>query len=323
MPSPTSVMSPAISWPGANGRGGLNWYLSAMISVSGKFTPAALTATRTWPLASGLEGSSMSFRLSGPPGVSLIIARIGYAPSSMFRPVTALIRWWAGQRPSMLEGPVRGEEDGGALLRGIHGWPGVRPRLDAHGHGNGQRAVQFADHERSASAPRRGVRLQDRVWPAHRQQPVHARPDDRHHGERHHARHHSRQPRHDRRALPQAGLPRRHAAREDHRSQPAREQVAAGCRHRRVQSRCHQPARRDRGAMHAPGADAQEAKGLVRQMRSFLFVPGDSERKLAKGPSSGPEGLILDLEDSVATDRKKIARDMVLAYLKSANRAGP
>jgi citrate lyase subunit beta / citryl-CoA lyase len=30
-------------------------------------------------------------------------------------------------------------------------------------------------------------------------------------------------------------------------------------------------------------------------MRSFLFVPADSERKLAKGPSSGPDGLILDL----------------------------
>jgi citrate lyase subunit beta/citryl-CoA lyase len=58
-------------------------------------------------------------------------------------------------------------------------------------------------------------------------------------------------------------------------------------------------------------------------MRSFLFVPGDSERKLAKGPSSGPDGLILDLEDSVAADRKKVARGMVLAYLKSANRSGP
>jgi citrate lyase subunit beta/citryl-CoA lyase len=59
-------------------------------------------------------------------------------------------------------------------------------------------------------------------------------------------------------------------------------------------------------------------------MRSFLFVPADSERKLAKGPSSGPDGLILDLEDSVATDRKTIARDMALAYLRSANRAaGP
>jgi citrate lyase subunit beta/citryl-CoA lyase len=58
-------------------------------------------------------------------------------------------------------------------------------------------------------------------------------------------------------------------------------------------------------------------------MRSFLFVPGDSERKLAKGPSSGPDGLILDLEDSVAADRKKLARQMVLDYLKSASRSGP
>jgi citrate lyase subunit beta/citryl-CoA lyase len=58
-------------------------------------------------------------------------------------------------------------------------------------------------------------------------------------------------------------------------------------------------------------------------MRSFLFVPGDSERKLAKGPSSGPDGLILDLEDSVAADRKKLARQMVLDYLKSTTRSGP
>jgi citrate lyase subunit beta/citryl-CoA lyase len=51
-------------------------------------------------------------------------------------------------------------------------------------------------------------------------------------------------------------------------------------------------------------------------MRSFLFVPADSERKLAKGPVSGADGLILDLEDSVAADRKRIARDMALAYLR-------
>ena len=57
-------------------------------------------------------------------------------------------------------------------------------------------------------------------------------------------------------------------------------------------------------------------------MRSFLFVPADSERKLAKGASCGADGLILDLEDSVATDRKKIARDMALAYLRGP-RSGP
>lgn len=58
-------------------------------------------------------------------------------------------------------------------------------------------------------------------------------------------------------------------------------------------------------------------------MRSFLFVPADSERKLAKGPASGPDALILDLEDSVAADRKAIARDMALAYLKASDRQGP
>jgi len=58
-------------------------------------------------------------------------------------------------------------------------------------------------------------------------------------------------------------------------------------------------------------------------MRSFLFVPADSERKLVKGPQSGADGLILDLEDSVATDRKPVARDMALAYLRSNDRKGP
>src|SRR5499426_4456551 len=72
-----------------------------------------------------------------------------------------------------------------------------------------------------------------------------------------------------------------------------------------------------------PSAARDDNVDLGDKMRSFLFVPADSERKLAKGPSSGPDGLILDLEDSVAADRKKIARDMACAYLKSANRSGP
>lgn len=59
-------------------------------------------------------------------------------------------------------------------------------------------------------------------------------------------------------------------------------------------------------------------------MRSFLFVPADSERKLVKGPQSGADGLILDLEDAVAADRKLVAREMALAYLRSTDRtAGP
>ena len=75
--------------------------------------------------------------------------------------------------------------------------------------------------------------------------------------------------------------------------------------------------------MHPPGADAEETQGLRETMRSFLFVPADSERKLAKGPLSGADALILDLEDSVATDRKKVARGMALAYLEANDRKGP
>jgi citrate lyase beta subunit len=35
-------------------------------------------------------------------------------------------------------------------------------------------------------------------------------------------------------------------------------------------------------------------------MRSILFVPGDSERKLAKAAGAGADALALDLEDSVS-----------------------
>ena len=56
-------------------------------------------------------------------------------------------------------------------------------------------------------------------------------------------------------------------------------------------------------------------------MRSLLFVPGDSPRKLAKGLESGADALILDLEDSVAADRKAEARTTTLAFLKDAGSA--
>jgi citrate lyase subunit beta/citryl-CoA lyase len=52
-------------------------------------------------------------------------------------------------------------------------------------------------------------------------------------------------------------------------------------------------------------------------MRSLLFVPADSERKLAKGLESGADALILDLEDSVAAERKVAARGTALAFLKA------
>ena len=52
-------------------------------------------------------------------------------------------------------------------------------------------------------------------------------------------------------------------------------------------------------------------------LRSLLFVPGDSERKLAKSESSHADALVLDLEDAVAADRTEIARAMVLDYLRA------
>ncbi|HWU25743.1 MAG TPA: CoA ester lyase [Rhizomicrobium sp.] len=52
-------------------------------------------------------------------------------------------------------------------------------------------------------------------------------------------------------------------------------------------------------------------------VRSFLFVPADSERKLEKAGSSGADALIIDLEDSVAADRRGAAREMARTYLAS------
>ena len=39
-------------------------------------------------------------------------------------------------------------------------------------------------------------------------------------------------------------------------------------------------------------------------LRSLLFVPGDSERKLAKAQAVAADALIVDLEDSVAAEHK-------------------
>lgn len=56
-------------------------------------------------------------------------------------------------------------------------------------------------------------------------------------------------------------------------------------------------------------------------LRSMLFVPGDSEKKLAKGAGVGADALILDLEDAVAAARRPVAREMIREYLKSADRS--
>lgn len=57
-------------------------------------------------------------------------------------------------------------------------------------------------------------------------------------------------------------------------------------------------------------------------MRSLLFVPGDSEKKLAKGMESGADTLIIDLEDSVAAGNKEAARRLTAEFAATA-KAGP
>ena len=57
-------------------------------------------------------------------------------------------------------------------------------------------------------------------------------------------------------------------------------------------------------------------------MRSLLFVPADSERKLVRGRQSGADTLILDLEDSVAPANRPVARIRARTFLASTESAG-
>lgn len=65
--------------------------------------------------------------------------------------------------------------------------------------------------------------------------------------------------------------------------------------------------------MHEAGDDDEEG-GL---MRSLLFVPGDSERKLEKGLGAGADVVIVDLEDSVAAANKTAAREVAARFIAS------
>lgn len=56
-------------------------------------------------------------------------------------------------------------------------------------------------------------------------------------------------------------------------------------------------------------------------MRSFLFVPADSPRKLDRAPQSGADALILDLEDSVVPANRPLARTQARAFLAASGSA--
>jgi citrate lyase subunit beta/citryl-CoA lyase len=58
-------------------------------------------------------------------------------------------------------------------------------------------------------------------------------------------------------------------------------------------------------------------------MRSLLFVPADSERKIARGLACGADVVILDLEDSVAAANKPAARRLAAEVLGSERGSAP
>jgi citrate lyase subunit beta / citryl-CoA lyase len=57
------------------------------------------------------------------------------------------------------------------------------------------------------------------------------------------------------------------------------------------------------------GAHPEEAR--LMQPRSWLFVPADSEKKVAKALDSDADAIIFDLEDSVAPAQKAAAREIL------------
>lgn len=51
--------------------------------------------------------------------------------------------------------------------------------------------------------------------------------------------------------------------------------------------------------------------------RSWLFAPGDSEKKLEKAAASAADVAVFDLEDAVAEENKPRARESVAAFLRA------
>lgn len=58
---------------------------------------------------------------------------------------------------------------------------------------------------------------------------------------------------------------------------------------------------------------------MIAPLRSILFVPGDSDRKIQKGLGTAADALILDLEDSVTPDNKPAARERVAELLSATD----
>jgi len=90
-------------------------------------------------------------------------------------------------------------------------------------------------------------------------------------------------------------------------------------------SPARRPARRARPARRGAGARAAapvERASPALALRSWLFVPGDSERKQEKALASAADAVILDLEDSVAAPQLAAARRRVGELLRSVRARG-
>lgn len=53
------------------------------------------------------------------------------------------------------------------------------------------------------------------------------------------------------------------------------------------------------------------------KMRSWLFAPGDSQKKIEKAAGGSADIILFDLEDAVAEEEKPKARELISAFLKS------
>ncbi len=63
-------------------------------------------------------------------------------------------------------------------------------------------------------------------------------------------------------------------------------------------------------------SDAATVKTAPLKMRSWLFAPGDSERKMTKAVEGSADIVLLDLEDAVTAENKPLARRIVHDFVK-------
>ena len=78
------------------------------------------------------------------------------------------------------------------------------------------------------------------------------------------------------------------------------------------------------GTRAAGATNPPAAAGVLSAMRSWLFVPGDSDHKHERALTTAADAVIFDLEDSVAAARLPYARERVGQLLRARPRvAGP